>query len=228
MKWKRITLIGVSCIAFASTSFAFGGIESIQAYLNHDIKYTLNNKAWTPKDSDGNTLAPVIVNGTSYLPARAIAEALGSEIQWDDSTKNISIKTTHGTGDINERDQNINKKVNEIKEKLRLGLTQQEVQGLLADKHENAYNNGDLENGSDSYWKYYLFRDPDYTAKDLPDHVIDEEGLKNKKIGAYLFIGWKNNKLHLFSISYVNPKDNKIYLFILNPDGTTSENPVSN
>ncbi|NEW04787.1 copper amine oxidase N-terminal domain-containing protein [Paenibacillus sp. SYP-B3998] len=227
MKWKPITTICVCSLVFGVTCYAAGagGIEKIQAYLNHDIKFTVNGKAWTPKDDEGVVLAPVILNGTSYLPIKAVAQAVNGQAQWNDDTKTIVITSTR---EVTERDQMIIKKVNEVKEKLKLGLTQEEVQALFKEKYELAQGNGDLENGSDAYWKYNFFKEPGYSRPDIPDHIVDEDGLKTKKIGAYLFIGWKNNKTHLYSISYVNPKDNRVYLFVMNPDGTTSDSPVSN
>ncbi|MDQ0878852.1 hypothetical protein QFZ77_007511 [Paenibacillus sp. V4I3] len=71
MRWKKIAVISACIMAFGITSYASGGVESIQAYLNHDFKFTLNNNAWVPKDSDGVVLTPVILNGTSYLPVKA-------------------------------------------------------------------------------------------------------------------------------------------------------------
>jgi hypothetical protein len=53
MKWKQIVLMGTCGLAFGINSYANGGVESIQAYLNHDFKFTLNSKAWIPKESDG-------------------------------------------------------------------------------------------------------------------------------------------------------------------------------
>jgi hypothetical protein len=54
-----------------------------------------------------------------------------------------------------------------------------------------------------------------------------ENALINKQIGAFLYIEWKNNKLYMYSISYVNPTDNQIYLFVMNLDGTISDTPVN-
>lgn len=227
IKWRRLALAAVCGMAFGTTCFAAGGIQRIEAYFNHDMQFTINGKAWTPQDNDGSALAPVIVNGTAYLPVRAVAEALGSQIEWNDAAKTIAITTAEGAGTSAERDRLIAGKIDEIKEKLKLGLTQEEVQALFAQPHEPAYDNGDLENGCDAYWKYDFFKEPGYSRQDIPDHVIDEEGLLSKKIGAYLFIGWKDGKLHLYSISYVNPKDHRVYMYVLHPDGTASEERVS-
>ncbi len=42
-------------------------------------------------DSAGNPIEPFIYNGTTYLPVRAVAEALGKDVAWDDSTGTIFI-----------------------------------------------------------------------------------------------------------------------------------------
>ncbi|WP_068775875.1 stalk domain-containing protein [Paenibacillus sp. FJAT-26967] len=93
-----VSSIVASSLLFGSMGvFAAGGIEKIQAYLNHDIKFQVNGKSWVPKDSDGVKLAPVVYEGSSYLPARAVAEALGAEVKWDDDTQTIYIKSGSGS-----------------------------------------------------------------------------------------------------------------------------------
>jgi hypothetical protein len=44
-----------------------------------------------PRDAVGASVEPFIVNGTTYLPVRAIAEALGMKVQWDNSSKSVYI-----------------------------------------------------------------------------------------------------------------------------------------
>lgn len=214
MEWKKVTITCLCTLLLGtSLSYAAGGVESIRAHINHDMKITINNKPWIPVNEDGDAMSPVIINGISYLPTKAVVEMLGGEVRWDNTTNTISITSvTESNGSSTERDRMILNKVNELKEKLRLGLTQEEVKSLFMDDYEIANDNGDLENGSDSYWKYSFFKEPGYNRVDIPDHVIDQEGLKNNKVGVSLFIGWKENKLHMYSIAYVDPKDKQVYL----------------
>lgn len=114
----------------------------------------------------------------------------------------------------------------EIKKKLKLGLTKEEVQALFNEKFEFAHNS-DSENGSDSYWKFEYFKASDYNREDYFSAHDDQDGLINRKIGAYLYIEWKNNELYMYSISYVNLEDNKVHLYILNNDATISDIPIS-
>jgi hypothetical protein len=48
-----------------------------------DIKIVVDGTLITPKDSGGKTVEPFISNGTTYLPVRAVADALGKEVYWD-------------------------------------------------------------------------------------------------------------------------------------------------
>lgn len=230
MKWKKIAVIGAVSfsLAIGAACYAAGGEGSIRAYQNRHIKLIIDSKAWTPQNSDGLIAAPVILGGTSYLPTRGIVELLGGKVEWIEATKTIAITTASGSKTpvpADERDQLIANKINEVKEKLKLGSTKEEVDALFEEKYETAHNNGDLEIG-DSFGKYVFFRESGYHRDDIPDHVVDEEGLKAKKIGATLFIGWKENKLLFYSISYVNPKDQEVYLYFKDSRGT-SDNPVS-
>lgn len=40
-------------------------------------------------DSTGKKIEPFIYNGTTYLPVRAVGEAIGKEVHWDDGTKTV-------------------------------------------------------------------------------------------------------------------------------------------
>ena len=73
-----ITGIVVMTLIFSTaiTGFAASGSQSITATYNN-IKLYVNQKLITPKDAAGNTVEPFIYNGTTYLPVRAVANALG-------------------------------------------------------------------------------------------------------------------------------------------------------
>jgi len=54
-----------------------------------DIRITLNGETLTPTDVHGNEVEPFIYDGTTYLPVRGIANALGLEVDWDDATSTV-------------------------------------------------------------------------------------------------------------------------------------------
>lgn len=59
------------------------------AYSN--IKLYVDGKLITAKDSAGNIVEPFTYNGTTYLPVRAVGEALGKNVSWDEAAQTVYI-----------------------------------------------------------------------------------------------------------------------------------------
>lgn len=78
-KYKIIAL----CIAAA--------IPFTAAAAQQGISILINGNKLIPKDADGNIVEPFLKDGTTYLPIRAVSEALGKNVSWDDDTKTVSI-----------------------------------------------------------------------------------------------------------------------------------------
>ncbi len=55
------------------------------------IKLVVNGVEVTPKDATGHEVEPFASNGTTYLPVRAVAAALGQDVEWDGETKTVYI-----------------------------------------------------------------------------------------------------------------------------------------
>lgn len=45
----------------------------------------------TPRDSAGKEIEPFIYNGTTYLPVKAVGEAVGKDVTWDSATSTVYI-----------------------------------------------------------------------------------------------------------------------------------------
>ncbi len=89
MKKRWIVLLAtVMLFAFTAGVVAGPAVQTITASLANDFKFTLNGEAWTPMDN-GNPMAPIIYNGRTYLPVRAIAEALDINVGWDEATRTV-------------------------------------------------------------------------------------------------------------------------------------------
>lgn len=54
-----------------------------------DVKVTLDGKALELKDANGKPVTPIIVSGVTYLPVRAVADALNVNVEWDGSTNTV-------------------------------------------------------------------------------------------------------------------------------------------
>lgn len=61
------------------------------AVTYRDIKLYVDGNEVVPKDASGNAVEPFISGGTTYLPVRAVGEALGKEVAWDSATNSVYI-----------------------------------------------------------------------------------------------------------------------------------------
>ena len=70
-------------IAYAAT-----GEEAADIFYNN-IKIFIDGAQLTSKDVNGKVIEPFTMNGTTYLPVRAIANAFGKDVVWDEKTASI-------------------------------------------------------------------------------------------------------------------------------------------
>ncbi|MBR1443925.1 MAG: NPCBM/NEW2 domain-containing protein [Firmicutes bacterium] len=56
-----------------------------------DIKICVDGVQMMPRDSVGKELEPFVYNGTTYLPVRAVAEAVGKDVTWDSQSSTVYI-----------------------------------------------------------------------------------------------------------------------------------------
>ena len=77
------TLIFIGIIASASQITK----DAVLSYNN--IKICIDGNYITSKDVNGNIVEPFIIDGTTYLPVRAVASALGMNVRWDGETSTV-------------------------------------------------------------------------------------------------------------------------------------------
>lgn len=89
---KRFSFVAgmlTMALLFGMVGTAYAAYQK-QATLNYSgIKIVLDGETVTPKDGAGNVVEPFTIDGTTYLPVRAIGEALGLEVGWDGSTNTV-------------------------------------------------------------------------------------------------------------------------------------------
>lgn len=61
--------------------------------LFRDIDINLDGQPLVPRDVAGNVVEPFIIDGTTYLPLRALANALGLGVDWVDATSTVVLTT---------------------------------------------------------------------------------------------------------------------------------------
>ena len=87
------TGIVIGSLLTGGAAVAKTGSEMIEAWYQ-DIKIVINGSEITPKDAAGRVVEPFTNQGTTYLPVRAIGEALGKEVSWDGATHTVYINDT--------------------------------------------------------------------------------------------------------------------------------------
>lgn len=91
-------IVGILIGALAvPTAFATVGTVT-KELLYENIKITMNGEALNPTDANGTYVEPFIIDGTTYLPVRAIANAMGLDVLWDDTTKTVALGHNLGGG----------------------------------------------------------------------------------------------------------------------------------
>ncbi len=80
--------ITIGALLTGGTVFAKTGSEYIEAVYNN-IKIYVDGVKIDPKDSNGSKVEPFIYNGTTYLPVRAVGEAIGKTVTWDGETQSV-------------------------------------------------------------------------------------------------------------------------------------------
>lgn len=84
-------VMGVITTTLVSTAvFATPAAKSITAFYN-GIKIYVDGDKITPKDGNGTIVEPFIYDGTTYLPVRAVSEALGKQVSWDGNSNSVYI-----------------------------------------------------------------------------------------------------------------------------------------
>jgi len=82
----RYFALGVIVTLLLSVTVVPALAASTNRQLNamfNNIKIVVDGTLITPKDSNGKAIEPFIVDGTTYLPVRAVADAVGKEVYWD-------------------------------------------------------------------------------------------------------------------------------------------------
>lgn len=137
-KKMRTVLIGVLVVyVMGSTIFAKSISETAELFYNN-IKIYIDGAEIVPKDANGNTVEPFTMNGTTYLPVRAISNAFGQDVEWDGATQSIYI----GKKDQTKPDNYLDRiQYNDYKEAdYSADITK--IIGTVEDYEKNTYTNG--------------------------------------------------------------------------------------
>lgn len=114
--------------------------EKADLYFNN-IKIFVDGGEVVAKDPNGNIVEPFTMNGTTYLPVRAIANALGQDVEWDGATQSVYI----GKKDQTKPDNYLHKiQYNDYKKAKDEESVFAIINGTVNDYNDNTFTNGIL------------------------------------------------------------------------------------
>lgn len=93
--WKSFIsgcLVTAVAVGLIGTAAATVGQKTLKADYNN-IKVTLDGQQVNLVDANGKAVEPFAIDGTTYLPIRAVASALGLDVAWDGTT-NTAVLTS--------------------------------------------------------------------------------------------------------------------------------------
>ena len=83
-------LLVLLLLAMSVTALASDGSFTITI---HPIRIMVNGEVFQPKDVNGDDVMVFTVNGTTYAPLRALAEAYGLEVGYDAATNTATVNS---------------------------------------------------------------------------------------------------------------------------------------
>ncbi|WP_010252223.1 stalk domain-containing protein [Acetivibrio cellulolyticus] len=90
---RKLKLLTVATLIFTggmlTQTFAVPVVQDIVAKLKPDVTIMINGQKLQAKDGNGKEVYPIIYNGSTYLPVRAVADAVKLPVDWDGKTQTV-------------------------------------------------------------------------------------------------------------------------------------------
>lgn len=94
---KRLTALALCAAVTCGTALAANTVYRTITVAYSGIKLVVDGVEITPRDSDGTVVEPFIYNGTTYLPVRAVGNAVGKQVSWDGESKTVYLGEAPGS-----------------------------------------------------------------------------------------------------------------------------------
>ncbi len=100
MKKRVITVLAVCALCAVSAvigAYAATEIRDVSAEMRPDFTIVIDGQKREFKNVDGDAVYPLLYDGTTYLPVRAIGELMGKTVYWYENEKKIELKNKDST-----------------------------------------------------------------------------------------------------------------------------------
>ena len=170
-----------SSLLAASVSYASGGAVK---QIFYDVGVAVNGKVLQLADD----MRPFTMDGRTFLPVRALSEALGKEVGWDEATRTVQISDKAGAADSTQDGPTAKPPAGSADDKAKSAklssLEYFNINGVYWKSGEAQANTGDFMQDSIYCSNAVFFSEP-YTQ----DYLIDG---KYSKFQGTVFVGDKS------------------------------------
>ena len=91
-RFLRMALCLLLCaVFFTGGVFAAGKLQKRTITVYSGVDIYVDDARLDARDANGNPVEVFIYNGTTYLPVRAVGEAVGKAVQWEAKTSSVYI-----------------------------------------------------------------------------------------------------------------------------------------
>ncbi len=94
---KTVTLSGVRTGEATAGTPGAASVQDISVEVRDDFTVIVDGTVRTFADANGKTVYPLLYQGSTYLPIRAIGELMGKTVGWDEASKTITLSDAAGT-----------------------------------------------------------------------------------------------------------------------------------
>ncbi len=88
-------VMSAALLAGCITAFA-ANTTTLYDVIADGVRIVVDGRRINPTDANGNTVEPIIYNGTTYLPVRAVANAFGKAVSWDGRNYTVYLGNMQG------------------------------------------------------------------------------------------------------------------------------------